>query len=194
MFLNEKIRKQSLSWRSLWRWNKPRTKYHTSKSELSVWFIQLSTYFYHTVRFTTNQSFQYIYIYICVCVCVCLPNTFAKRRKWHKVILKRISADMKSVFLLLDRMQYQGILISLLLTHRCLWKKQEPLSFIRIYDFSKEISVNTLTQNFNRETESISNLDINSYTTRVWLPPSISLSPSLSLYVCVSRWKMDMRC
>ena len=29
-------------------------KYHTSKFDLSVWVIHLSTYFYHTVRFTTN--------------------------------------------------------------------------------------------------------------------------------------------
>ena len=43
-----------------WRWNKARTKYHSS----NVWFIQLSTYLYHTVRFTTNLSFQHIYIYI----------------------------------------------------------------------------------------------------------------------------------
>ena len=54
----------SLSWKSSWRWNKTRMKYYISKSKLSVWFIQLSIYFYHTVRFTTNLSFQYIYIYI----------------------------------------------------------------------------------------------------------------------------------
>ena len=46
------------SW-SLRRWNKTRTKYHTSKSKLRVWCIQLSSYFYHTVRFTTNLSFQH---------------------------------------------------------------------------------------------------------------------------------------
>ena len=48
------------------------TKYHTSKFELSVWFIQLSKYFYHTVRFITSLPFQHththththIYIYI----------------------------------------------------------------------------------------------------------------------------------
>ena len=44
----------SQSWRSSWRWNKAWMKYHISKSELSVWFIQLSTYFYQI----------YIYIYI----------------------------------------------------------------------------------------------------------------------------------
>ena len=38
-------------------------KYHTSKSELSVGFIQPSTNFYYTVRFTTNLSFQHIHIY-----------------------------------------------------------------------------------------------------------------------------------
>ena len=54
----------NLSWRGSWRWNKVRTKYYTSKPELSIWFIQLSIYFDHTVRFTTNMSFIYIYIYI----------------------------------------------------------------------------------------------------------------------------------
>ena len=43
--------------------NKARTKCHTYKSELSLWFIQLSTYFYQTLRFTIN-FFSYIYIYI----------------------------------------------------------------------------------------------------------------------------------
>ena len=46
-------------------------KNEISESELSVWFIQLSTYFNHTVRFTTIYHFNthththtYIYIYI----------------------------------------------------------------------------------------------------------------------------------
>ena len=42
----------------MWRWNKARKKYYTSKFVLSVWFIQLSKYFYHTVRFTTNYLFN----------------------------------------------------------------------------------------------------------------------------------------
>ena len=51
------------------------TKYHACESGLSVWFIQLSTYFYNIVRFSTNYHFNthththththiYIYIYI----------------------------------------------------------------------------------------------------------------------------------
>ena len=43
---------------SSWRWNKALTKYHISKSELSVWFIQLP-----------QISIIYIYIYIYVYAC-----------------------------------------------------------------------------------------------------------------------------
>ena len=43
---------------------KKRTKYRTSKPVLSVWFMQLSTYFYHIVKFITIYHFIYIYIYI----------------------------------------------------------------------------------------------------------------------------------
>ena len=55
---------------------KARMKYHATKFELSVWFIKLSTYFYHTVRFTTNLSFQHMHTHTLVCVhiylCVCV--------------------------------------------------------------------------------------------------------------------------
>ena len=65
MLLNWKTKKTVSLWRSSWRWNKAEWNI---TFELSVWFIQLSTYFYQTVRFTTNLSFQqtniYIYIYI----------------------------------------------------------------------------------------------------------------------------------
>ena len=58
-----------------------RTKYHASELELSVWFIQIYTYFYQTVRFTKiyhfniyrciyNHTRWYPSIYMCVCVCV----------------------------------------------------------------------------------------------------------------------------
>ena len=57
LLINRKTQKTVSVWK--------RTKYHTSKSELRGWFIHLSTYFYHTVRFTTIYHFNiYIYIYI----------------------------------------------------------------------------------------------------------------------------------
>ena len=51
---------------------KAQTKYHTSKSEINVWFIQFSTYFYTYCQINYKYIFSaYIYIYVCVCVCVC---------------------------------------------------------------------------------------------------------------------------
>ena len=43
-----------------------RTKYHTSKFELSIWFIQVSTYFYqiHYKSIFSTHTHIYIYIYI----------------------------------------------------------------------------------------------------------------------------------
>ena len=41
------------------RWYNAQMKYRTNKFELSGWFIQFSTYSYHTLRFTTDLSFQY---------------------------------------------------------------------------------------------------------------------------------------
>ena len=47
-------------------WNKEQNTVDITKSVLSVRFIQPSTYFYHTLRFTTIYHFNiYIYIYIC---------------------------------------------------------------------------------------------------------------------------------
>ena len=55
-------------YRHSWRWNKAGTKYHIFKYELSVWFIQLSTYVYHTVRSTSNLSFPQTCLFICTFV------------------------------------------------------------------------------------------------------------------------------
>ena len=47
-----------------------RTKYHASK--LSFWFIQLSRYFYHTVRITKINHFNiYILLYIITIIMLC---------------------------------------------------------------------------------------------------------------------------
>ena len=99
-------------------------KYHASKSDLSVWFIQLSTYFYHTViiyHFNVNiYIYIYIYIYIkfvmediykffcfswyvllCMCFYICLYvlicHTLSTLFRIFLYILYRIFADWNDI-------------------------------------------------------------------------------------------------
>ena len=62
-------------WRSSWRWNKVQAKYHTSKSELSVWFIQFSTYLFIFYAFDSSTSPKF---WLLACH-LCLTHSYSLR-------------------------------------------------------------------------------------------------------------------
>ena len=58
LFHHHELLQDLRSWRSSLGWNKAQTKYHTSKSELSVWFTQLSHISISLLDLHQNLSFQ----------------------------------------------------------------------------------------------------------------------------------------
>ena len=71
-----------------------------SKFELSVWFIHLSTYFNHIVRFTTNISFRHTNIYIYIYIYIHTQHTYWVTN-WQRLCLHYFNLDIYALSLIL---------------------------------------------------------------------------------------------